>query len=162
MSFEFWAVSRNSVRQKTIEIYEIQHSKQNNKRSYKSFGFTGCGSGPVANSTGRRDKPESHIKTGTGESGYKTYGTRRVRDTFLKIFYGTRQDGLRNPTGRGPRGIKISCPAHLWLVDVENSHKSGFIFYCRSRQHQDTNATMINYLWLYKASHVVLITIRLI
>ena len=65
----------------------------------KSFGFTRCGSGPFANSTGGRDKPENPVNTGTGGSGYRTCGTRRGRGTFKKMIYGTRRGGLRNPTG---------------------------------------------------------------
>ncbi len=43
-------------------------------------------------------------------------GAGRGRGTFRKIICGTRRGGFANPTGRVPRGIKISCPAHLWCL----------------------------------------------
>jgi hypothetical protein len=79
----------------------------------KLFRVHGDGAGPVANLTGRARQYRRPDYTGTGEAGCEMYGTRRGRGMFRKIIYGTRRGGLANPTGRAPRGIKISCPAHL-------------------------------------------------
>ncbi len=74
------------------------------------------GTGPVAKLTGRAGRGRESVYAGTGGTMCRMNGAGRGRGTFRKIICGTRRGGFANPTGRVPRGIKISCPAHLCIL----------------------------------------------